>query len=134
VGLQITYRSNQLQPCAYGSLCVVFVCLRVAEVDQNPVAHVLGYEPAEALHRLGNTLLVAANNLAQVFRVHAGRERRGAHKVREHHRHLTALGTVFGRGAWGTRRGRCANGGRLTARLITQGRDGIQQLHAVPKR
>jgi hypothetical protein len=27
------------------------MCLRIAEVDQNPVAHVLRYEPAEALHK-----------------------------------------------------------------------------------
>ena len=39
-----------------------------------------------------------------------------------------------GRGAWGTRRGRCVNGGRLAARVAPQGSDGIQQLHTVPKR
>jgi hypothetical protein len=76
VGLQITYRSNQLQPCGYGSLCIVFVCLRVAEVDEDAVAHVLRNEATEALYGLGNTLLVAADNLAEVFRVHASRERR----------------------------------------------------------
>ena len=76
VGLQSTYRSDQLQPCAHGPLCVVLVGLRVAEVDQHPVAHVLRYEAAEALHGLGNALLIGRNDLAEVFRVHAGRERR----------------------------------------------------------
>src|ERR1700739_3094379 len=36
--------------------------------------------------------------------------------------------------AWGTRRGRCVNGWRLAARLVTQGSHRVQQLHAVPKR
>jgi hypothetical protein len=35
---------------------------------------VLGYEPAEALHCLCNTLLIGADNLAKVFGVHAGRQ------------------------------------------------------------
>ena len=39
-----------------------------------------------------------------------------------------------GWGAWGTRRGRCVNGGRLTARVVTQSSDGVEQLHPVPKR
>ena len=55
-------------------------------------------------------------------------------KVREHHRDLAALGAVFGMCAWGTRRGRCVNGGRLAARVATQSSDGIEQLHAVPER
>ena len=35
MGLQITYRSDQLQPCAHSPLGVVFMSLRVAEVDQD---------------------------------------------------------------------------------------------------
>jgi hypothetical protein len=36
--------------------------------------------------------------------------------------------------AWGARRGRCVNGWRLAVRVAVQSSDGIQQLHAVPKR
>src|SRR5262245_54666267 len=36
--------------------------------------------------------------------------------------------------AWSGRCTRCVSGGCLTARLVTQRSDGIQQLHAVPKR
>ena len=70
------YSSDQLQPCAHGSLCVVLVRLRIAEVDQHAVAHVLRYEAAEALHGLCDALLIGRNDLAEVFRVHARRERR----------------------------------------------------------
>ena len=67
---------DQLQPCAHRSLGVVLVSLRIAEVDQHAVAHVLRDEAAEALHGLGNALLIGRNDLAEVFRVHARRQRR----------------------------------------------------------
>ena len=73
VGLQATYSSDQLQPCAHGPLCVVLVGLRIAEVDQHAVAHVLRNEAAEALHGLGDALLIGRNDLAEVFGVHARR-------------------------------------------------------------
>ena len=76
VGLQAAYRSDQLQPCAHGSLGVILVGLGVAEVDQDPVAHVLRDETAEATHGLRDALLIGRNDLAQVFRVHARRQRR----------------------------------------------------------
>jgi hypothetical protein len=44
VGLQITYSSDQLQSC----VGVVLVRLWVTKVDEDPVAHVLGDETAEA--------------------------------------------------------------------------------------
>jgi hypothetical protein len=95
VGLQITYRSNQLQPCPYSPICVILVCLRITEVNQDPVAHVLRYEAAEALHRLCNAFLIGGNDLTEVFWVHAGREGRRAHEVREHNRDLTALCSIL---------------------------------------
>src|SRR6202035_2626700 len=48
VRFEAAYSSDQLQPCAHGSLCVVLVRLGIAEVNQNPIAHVLGYKAAEA--------------------------------------------------------------------------------------
>ena len=50
--------------------------MRVAEVDQNAVAHVLRNKATEALHGLGDALLIGRNHFAEVFRVHAGRQRR----------------------------------------------------------
>src|SRR5262245_55912056 len=52
----------------------------------------------------------------------------------EHHRYLTTLGAVFWMRAWGTRRARCVNGWRLTARVGTQSSDGIEYLKPVPDR
>jgi hypothetical protein len=58
---------------------------------------ILRPEPAEALHCLGNALLIAGNNLAQVLRVHARRECCRTDKVRKHHGDLAALGRVLTR-------------------------------------
>jgi hypothetical protein len=52
-----TNRGDQLQPGPHGSLCVVLVGLGVAKVDQDAIAHVLGDEPAEAVHGLRDALL-----------------------------------------------------------------------------
>ena len=95
-GLQSANRLDQLQPRPYRPLGVVLVGLRIAEIDQHAVAHVLRYEPAEALHSLGDALLIGGNDLAQVLRVHARRERCRTDEVREHHRDLAALGGVLG--------------------------------------
>ena len=38
--------------------------LRIAEIDEHAVAHVLRHEPAEALHSLGDAFLIGGNDLA----------------------------------------------------------------------
>ena len=76
MGLQSTYSSNQLQPRAHGPLCVVLVGLGIPKVNKDPIAHVLRNEAVEALHGLCDALLIGRNDLAEVFRVHARRERR----------------------------------------------------------
>jgi hypothetical protein len=76
VGLQITYCRDQLQPCPDGSFGVVLVGLRIAEVDQNAVAHVLRYEAAKAAYGLRDAFLIGRNDLSEVFRVHARRHGR----------------------------------------------------------
>ena len=95
-GLQPSDRCDQLQPRPYRPLGVILMGLRIAEVHKHAIAHVLRYEPAKALHGLGDALLVGGNDLAQVLGVHASRERRRADQVREHHRDLAAFGGVLG--------------------------------------
>ena len=48
---------------------VVFVGLRIAEIDHEPVADILGDMPLEAAHRVGADLLISTQHLAQIFRV-----------------------------------------------------------------
>jgi hypothetical protein len=67
--------------------------LRVTEIDEDAVAHILTTKPP---NRLGNALLVRGDDLAQVLRVHAGGKCCGTDEVREHHCNLAALGGVLG--------------------------------------
>ena len=72
MGLQSTYRSNQLKPRAHGSLSIVLMRLGIPEVNQwAPSPMYLAAEPAEALHGVSDALLIGRNDLAEVFRVHA---------------------------------------------------------------
>ena len=67
---------DQLQSRPDRPLRVVLLSLRVAEVYQDTVAHVVRHEATEALHGLCDALLVGRDNLAEVFRVYASREGR----------------------------------------------------------
>ena len=77
VGLQIAYCTDQFQPCTHGPLGVVLVSLRIAEVDEDPVAHVLSVQrtAAKALDGLKATHFLIGRNdfLRMVFRVDASR-------------------------------------------------------------
>ena len=66
--------------------------LRVAEIDQHPVAHVLGDKAVEAADRLGDGAVVGADQLTQILRVKTGRQRGRADQIAEHHRQLPAFG------------------------------------------
>jgi hypothetical protein len=49
---------------ARGSLGIVFVGARIAEINEHAVAHIFGDETVEAAHRLGDTLMIGADHLA----------------------------------------------------------------------
>ena len=120
---------DQLQPRPHRPLGVVLMGLRIAEVHEHAVAHVLRHEPAEALHSLGDALLIGGNDLAQVLRVHARRECRRADEVREHHRDLAALGSVLM--AWARR---CRLAASVLGRLAGIARYRAQHLQSMTER
>ena len=68
--------------------------LRIAEIGEDAVAEISRDETVEAAHRLGHACLIGRHDLAQVFRVHAGGERRRTDQVDEHDRDMAALGGV----------------------------------------
>ena len=72
---------DEREPGAHRPLGVVLVRLRVAEIDQHAVAHVLGDEAAEAGDRLGDAAVIGADDLAQVLGVEPGGERRRADEI-----------------------------------------------------
>ena len=91
-------RLDHRQPGADRPLGIVLMRLRIAEIDQHPVAHVLGDKAVEAADRLGDCAVVVADQLAQILRVMTGRERGRADEIAKHHRQLSAFGIDNGRG------------------------------------
>ena len=90
-------RLDHRQPGAHRPLGIVLMRLRIAEIDQHPVAHVLGDKAVEAADRLGDGAVVGADQLAQILRVKTRRQRRRADEVAEHHRQLPAFGVDWRR-------------------------------------
>ena len=69
--------------------------LRVAEVGQNSVAHILGHESIETPDHRRNVFVVPAEHLAQVFRVKPRRNRGRADEVADHDSETPAFGTGY---------------------------------------
>ena len=82
---------------------------RVAEIDQDAVAHVLGDKAVIAPDRRAAPALIRCDHIAQILGVHPGRECGRSHQVAKHHGQLATLG-VRHRGS-SSRRSR---GGRST--------------------
>ena len=66
--------------------------LRIAEVNQHTVAHILGDKTAKAADGVGDAAMVGADDLAQILGIEARRQRRRSHQVTEHDCELAPLG------------------------------------------
>ena len=76
---------DQGQASAYCSLGVMLMGLWVAEIDQYAIAHVPSDKAVEAADRLGDAIVVRAQNVAQVFRIEPRRQRCRADHIAEHY-------------------------------------------------
>jgi hypothetical protein len=65
---------------------------RIAKIDQQPIAEVLGDMALIVLDDLGCGLLVGTHHGAQVLRIELARELCGTHQVTEQHRKLSPFG------------------------------------------
>jgi len=75
----------------------MFVGLGIAEIGQQPVAHIPGDEPPGLGDLLGAAMVIGTDDLAHVLGVKASRERGRANEIDKHDRELAA----FGVGPWG---------------------------------
>jgi hypothetical protein len=82
------HRLHDAQAGPHRTLRVVFMRLRVAEIDQEPVAEILRNMPLKALDNLGTGGLVRAHYLPQVFGIKLRRQRGRRHQVTEQDREL----------------------------------------------
>jgi hypothetical protein len=80
--------------------------LRIAEINEHTIAHVLRDEAAKALHCPSDAFLIGRDDFTEVLGVHTRRECCRTDEVREYHSHLAALGSVLWGRFWSSRR-RC---------------------------
>jgi hypothetical protein len=90
------------EPGMSRALGVVLMRLRIAEIDQDAIAHIFGDKAAIAADVVGDAAMAGADDLAQILGIEARRQRRRTNQVAKHHRQLASLGL-----GCGVRRGRC---------------------------
>jgi tetratricopeptide (TPR) repeat protein len=66
--------------------------LRIAEIDEDPVAHVFGDKPAEAGDNLFDPAVIDADHLAQILGIEAPRKHGRPDEIAKHDRQLSPLG------------------------------------------
>jgi hypothetical protein len=110
-GLQARHRRCYFQPGPDRPLGVVLMRPRIAEIGQDPVAHVFGDKAVIARDDARNGILIGAELLPQFLGVESHRQRRRADEVAEHHRQLPPLGGVLRH-----RTGRCGGCRRCRGR------------------
>src|SRR5215472_8231210 len=91
---------NQLKASAYCTLSVILMCLRVSEVREHAIAHVLRYKSAGLGNLFGAAAVVAAHDFPHVFGIETSGESGRADEVAEHDGNLPALGDGAGRCRW----------------------------------
>jgi hypothetical protein len=65
---------DQGEPGTYRPLGVVLMGLRVAEIDENPIALILRDRPGEEADRFGDTTMIRGDDLPEIFRIDLGGE------------------------------------------------------------
>jgi hypothetical protein len=120
-------RRYDRKPGPHRPLGVVFMRLGVAEINQDPVAHIFGDKTFEAGDGIGDGAMIRPDDLAQIFRIEACGQRGRTDEVAKHHRELSTLG-VGRRRCKGWRR-RYGHG-----RVGAEGADGGEELTPVADR
>ena len=91
-GIQLRHRIDDVETRPHRSLGLVLMGARVAEIDEDAVAHVLRDKAVVMPDRRAAPALIRGDDIAQIFGVHPGGERRRSHQVAKHHGQLAALG------------------------------------------
>jgi hypothetical protein len=74
--IELWHPIDQRQPASRGALGVVLVRLRIAEINQDAVAHVAGDKPAKSFDDLCDAAMVGADDPAQILGIEPCRPRR----------------------------------------------------------
>src|SRR5215472_5282641 len=82
---------DQTESSPHRPLGVVLVGARIAEIDENAVAHVLRDKSIEAADDIGDSAVIGGDDLAVILGIEARGERGRADEIVEHHRQLAAF-------------------------------------------
>src|SRR5262249_51284372 len=94
--LKLADSFDNVQTGPNGPLRIILVRLRVTEIDENAVAHILRNEAAEGIDLMRDTTVIGADDLAEVLWIHLGNKLRRANQIAKQDRDLAALGGVLG--------------------------------------
>src|SRR5258706_10075388 len=84
-------RVDQRESATHSAFSVVLMGLRIAEVGEHAIAHVLGDKPARLADHLRAAVMIGTHDLSHVLGVEPSRECGRTHKVTEHDRELAAF-------------------------------------------
>jgi len=82
---ELADRVDDRETGAGRALGVVLMRLRIAEINQHAIAHILGDKTAKAADGVGDAAVVGADDLAQILGIEARRQRRRTNQIAEHH-------------------------------------------------
>jgi len=83
---------HHAQASTHGPLRIVFMRLRIAKVDQQAIAQILGNRAVKTLDHCSTGLMVGTHHLPQVFRIELSGEHSRIHQVTEEDGELPPLG------------------------------------------
>jgi hypothetical protein len=107
-GIEAPHRRQNLQSSVYGTSGVVFMSLRIAEVDQEAVPEVLGNMAIKAADYLSAGLLIGTHHVSEIFGVELAGQGSGVYDITKQDRELAAFRIRSAAGHW--RRDNVRNG------------------------
>src|SRR5262249_52000899 len=99
-GIEALHRCQNLQSGVHSPAGVVFMGLRIAEVDQEPIPKVLGNMTVKATDHLSAGLLIGAYHVSEVFGVELAGQDGGVHDIAKQDRELAAFRVRSTAGCW----------------------------------
>src|SRR5262245_39128090 len=90
--IQVSHRIQDTQTRPYRSLCVIFMGMGIAKIDQETIAKILGDVTLIALNHLRTGGLIGTNHVPVVFGIKLAGELGGVHEVTKHDRELPSFG------------------------------------------
>src|SRR4029453_1264979 len=84
MGRKLSQGSENTESRPDGSVWIVFMCLRIAEVYEEPIPEEVGEMPIGAVDKLSAHLFLVPHHVPVLFGVELGGESRGVHQIAKH--------------------------------------------------